>query len=158
MALQIDREVQQDCRLVSNIAERLVAVEAQQPSNLACGVVVIDVRGGDQLAAGAQTALLKKHSVVVHLTDSIPLPEVVLAKSTMALDLAVAPTFVVTRLAVPAVPRRVRPVPRELAQWLRGLAVRTPALPQGKDAGLLHGASYGRLSLAVRGLRALAHA
>jgi hypothetical protein len=62
---EIAEQRDENGRVVSHIAERLVAVEAEQATNFPGRVIVIDVVGCHLLATSAQATLLSEHSVIV---------------------------------------------------------------------------------------------
>jgi len=89
----------QHVRIVLELAQSTVAVEAQQGSDGAGGVIMIDVLCGSSLADRTQPTLSVEQRIGFLRSDAVPASEVICA---LAADefLRAAPSGVVTRLAV----------------------------------------------------------
>lgn len=72
-------EVVEDRDVIADIAEGLVAVEAEQAAHLPGRVVVIHMLGIRLPASRAPTILHRKDALDVHLPDAVPATKVVLA-------------------------------------------------------------------------------
>jgi hypothetical protein len=97
--LQIAHQTSEAIDVIADVAERLVAQEAQHAAHLPGGMVVVDVQRRINAACGAKSALLRNHRVDVCLTDAIAATQVVLAASAAALPVA-STNLIVTGLAV----------------------------------------------------------
>src|SRR5690348_1584268 len=125
---EICAEGVQHLKLVANITQSLVAVEAQQSPDLARGVIVVDVFGIGPATNGALPALRGEHRVDVGLTDAIPGAEVVFPASAVQTFASSTRPRVVTRLAVAAATPSATLALGKVFERLDGLAVGTPAL------------------------------
>src|SRR5581483_12141274 len=110
--------------VVAELPESAVAVEAEDPSNEACRVIVVDVSWGRSTADCALAALLPDETIHLLRADPIPACEVVVAGSPVKALSRLATTRVVTQLAVRRQPVLGPLVARELLGWLPLAAIR----------------------------------
>jgi len=110
---------------ILELTESAIAVEAQQPANLARCVVVVDLSCCSGATNGAQAALRSHHCVRIGSRDSVPSLEVIRARTT-DFDLAQSASCVMARLAVGSTPGFRVLVSRELANVFDGLTIWAP--------------------------------
>src|SRR3954470_16366498 len=129
-SLQIRDRTGEELRAVPELPQTAVAVEAQYPAHPAGAMIVIDVLGIRPAADRAHAPLLGKQLVDLGLPDPVAVSQVVFTPSAVKPLLQRLATRVVARLAVAGVSRGVGPIPREIALWLRRVAVWAVAVPR----------------------------
>src|SRR3954454_10968010 len=100
------------------------------------------------VASSTDAALRRQHGVDLGLPDPVSAAQVIFAGSAVQPDIGGATFRVVAGLAVNAVAAPGRAISREFQQWLRGLALRAPAMAFG------HLVPLAQLSAFCRRLRA----
>jgi hypothetical protein len=143
MATQVAEESAEDSSVVADVAERLVAVEAENAAHLAGPVVVIDVL---RLAStgSAGTPLSLNHRVDLVAGDAITAPQVVFPCTPVETRVSFFALCVVARLAVTAESVSIRSVLRELLHGLECCARRAPLLTLRRHTSRRHGTARAR--------------
>src|SRR5919112_2970490 len=99
-SLQIRVRTGEEPRVVGELTEAAVAVEAQYPAHPAVAMIVINVLGAGGATDGAAALLGREHLVDVGLTYAVAPPEVVLPRPAVETVTGLLATFVVARRAV----------------------------------------------------------
>jgi hypothetical protein len=141
--------------LVANVAERLVAVEAQHPSHLSGRMIVIDMFRVRLSTARAPPALGSQHLVDVDLTNAVSAPQVDLPRAPIVLDRVFSGLVVVARLAVAATTRLRPATSRKVIVRLVSRTTRTPSKARWRDATGTHRPSNLCAPLSIRVAAAL---
>jgi hypothetical protein len=115
----------QQLRVVLELTETAVAVEAEQSSHLVRGVIVVDVSCGRGLADGTQTVLHREHDVRFFGGYAVPTAQMVGPFATNEI-LGASPPRVVAGLAIRSPPRLGGGVLSEGSQGQNLATVGTP--------------------------------
>jgi len=141
-------------RVVLELAEAAVAVEAEQRSDSASRMIMIDVRGRRGLANRTQTVLLFQHRVGFCSRESVATLQVVGTRAAQPFKRCSAPR-IVTGLAIGVPTRSPAPGCRKFSKRLDGVAIGTP-LHAHWDYSVQHMAGLRRpLATSLRGSQAL---
>lgn len=108
-----------DLDVVLELAEARVAVEAQDPADLARLVVVVNMRPVERsLADTADTALRLDHRRDISLTDAVPTLQVVVPRAAMQSLFGLTAVCVVALLAIERLAIAAPSVVAEVVEWL----------------------------------------
>jgi hypothetical protein len=126
MRTQVGDGPEHQVRLVTELAERAVAVEAEQTAYPLRRVVVVDMDGRRLTAAPAHATLLGEHLVEVLCGDAVAMPKVVVTHRSVILPPVLDDDQVVAGLAVRASTARCAAIARELGNGLHIAALGAP--------------------------------
>jgi hypothetical protein len=125
-ALEIELRPYEPLRVIAELSEPAVAVEAQDTTNATTDVVVVDMFWTRLVANRAHAVLLTDQLVELGCTDAVPPFQVMVAAAAVQPLLRLLPARVVARLAVGVSSTACAAVSRKLRKRLVLSAIRTP--------------------------------
>jgi hypothetical protein len=126
VAAQVGEGAHHQIGTVAELAQRAVAVEAEQASDPSTAVVVIDVLGRRFAADRAQAVLLGEHLIVVLSRNSVSIFESVIPRSAVSQLTIRVHDLDVAGLAIRANTSPLRPITWKLTYWLDRITLRAP--------------------------------